>query len=247
MHPLDNVIWQALTTRQAQFAESFNQARRFVPEVSPLGGFREPTPEGYESLAGLLGNGRTVGLFLEAPYQGRAGWTLLAGAPMPEMVYEGVSFWAGLRPADGRQHVLSLPKRRRSAHGSDPEIVELGATDSPDMMALTALTKPGPFNKRTHELGAYLGIRRDGKLVAMTGERLKIPGYTEVSAVCTHPDYAGHGYARILMTEVMQRIRNRGETPFLHVRQDNVRAIELYQRLGFAERVLLHFAVLRKE
>jgi predicted GNAT family acetyltransferase len=115
------------------------------------------------------------------------------------------------------------------------------------MMALTALTKPGPFGNRTHELGTYLGIRREGKLIAMAGERLKIPGYTEVSAVCTHPEHTGHGYARILMAEVMERILGRGETPLLHVREDNVRAIELYQRLGFRLRVLLHFAVLRKE
>jgi predicted GNAT family acetyltransferase len=80
----------------------------------------------------------------------------------------------------------------------------------------------------------------------MAGERLKVPGYIEVSAICTHPEHTGHGYARILTTEVMQRIRSRGETPFLHVREDNVRAIELYQRLGFRQRVLLHFAVLRK-
>ena len=134
-----------------------------------------------------------------------------------------------------------------SNSSSDPEIVELSAADVPDMMALTAITKPGPFHKRTHDPGTYLGIRRDGKLVAMAGERLKIPGYTEVSAVCTHPDHTGHGYARILMAEVMHRILARGETPLLHVRQDNVRAIELYQRLGFNQRVLLHFAVLRKD
>jgi predicted GNAT family acetyltransferase len=227
MHPLDKVIWKALTTRQAEYAESFNQARRFMPEVTPLAAFHEPPPEGYDSLAGLLRTGGTVGLFLEAPYQARAGWSLVAGAPMPEMVYEGAS----------------APLSRSS---SDPEIVELGAADSSDMMALTALTKPGPFNKRTHELGGYLGIRREGRLVAMAGERLKVPGYTEVSAICTHPEHTGHGYARILTTEVMQRIRSRGETPFLHVREDNVRAIELYQRLRFRQRVLLHFAVLRK-
>ncbi len=231
MHPLDNVIWKALTTRQAEFAESFNQGRRFIPEVSPLGAFREPTREGYESLEGLLGTGGTIGLFLEAPYQPQAGWSFVAGAPMPEMVYEGAN----------------TPFSRSSSSSSrDPEIVELSAADVPDMMELTALTKPGPFNKRTHELGTYLGIRREGKLVAMAGERLKVPGYTEVSAVCTHPEHTGHGYARILMIEVMQRIRSRGETPFLHVREDNVRAIELYQRLGFSRRVLLHFAVLRK-
>jgi len=244
MHPLDNIIWKALTTRQAEFAQSFNQARRFVPEVSPLAAFRQPTAEGYESLAGLVDTRGTIGLFLEAPYQPHAGWSFVAGAPMPEMVYEddgasiAQSSYAGLRPADSRG--LSSLKE-------DPEIVELHAEDVPDMMALTALTKPGPFGKRTHELGTYLGIRRDGKLVAMAGERLKIPGYTEVSAVCTHPEHTGHGYARILMAEVMQRIRSRGETPFLHVRGDNVRAIELYQRLGFSQRVLLHFAVLRME
>ena len=228
MHPLDNIIWKALTTRQADFAESFKQARRFIPEVSPLAAFPEPTPEGYESLAGLVDTGATIGLFLEAPYQPQPGWSFLAGAPMPEMVYDG----------DG------VPARRSS---SDPEIVELGNADSPEMMALTALTKPGPFGKRTHELGTYLGIRREGKLVAMAGERLKIPNHTEVSAVCTHPDHTGHGDARILMAEVMLRILRRRDTPVLHVRGDNVRAIELYQRMGFSQRVLLHFAVLRKD
>jgi predicted GNAT family acetyltransferase len=227
MHPLDNVIWKALTTRQAEFAESFDQARRFIPEVALLAAFLEPTARSYESLAGLISTRGTLGLFLDMPYQPRPGWNLVAGAPMPEMVYQGASA------------ALS----RSSSH---PEIVELGAADVSEMMELTALTKPGPFNQRTHELGTYLGIRRDGKLVAMAGERLKIPGYTEVSAVCTHPEHAGHGYARILMTEVIERICSRGETPFLHVREDNVRAIELYQRLGFAQRVLLHFAVLRK-
>ena len=228
MHPLDNIIWKALTSRQAEFAECFNQARRFTPEVSPLAALAEPTAGGYESLAGLVASQETTGLFLEAPYQPHAGWSFVAGAPMPEMVYEG----NGVPP---------------SSSSSDPEIVELSAADVPDMMALTAITKPGPFHKRTHDLGTYLGIRRDGKLVAMAGERLKIPGYTEVSAVCTHPDHTGHGYARILMAEVMHRILARGETPLLHVRQDNVRAIQLYQRLGFNQRVLLHFAVLRKD
>jgi predicted GNAT family acetyltransferase len=230
MHPLDNIIWKALTTRQAEFAqasESFNQARRFMPEVSPLAAFREPAAGAYESLAGLLTPNGTIGLFLEKPYQPRPGWDLLAGAPMPEMVYEGAG----------------VPLSRSS---SELDIIELSAADSPEMVELAALTKPGPFHKRTHELGTYLGIRRDGKLVAMAGERLKIPGYTEVSAVCTHPEHTGHGYARILMMEVMRRIISRGETPLLHVREDNVRAIELYERLVFRRRVLLHFAVLRK-
>jgi ribosomal protein S18 acetylase RimI-like enzyme len=228
MHPLDNVIWNALTTRQAEFAESFEQARRFIPEVTSLGGFREPTPGGYESLAALLDTGRTIALFLDAPYEPRAGWNLVASASLLQMVCENGGVAA-------------------TSRASDSEVVELGATDSPEMIELAALTKPGPFNKRTHELGTYLGIRRDGKLAAMAGERLKVPGYTEVSAVCTHTEHTGRGYARILMTEVMRRIRSRAETPFLHVREDNALAIGLYRRLGFGQRALLHLAVLRKD
>ena len=125
------------------------------------------------------------------------------------------------------------------------EIVELGDSDSSDMLELTALTKPGPFGRRTHELGYYVGIRDHGNLVAMAGERLKVPGFTEVSAVCTHPDHLGKGYAAALMTEVMRGIRERGETPFLHVRADNSRAIAIYERLGFRTAWQGHFAVLR--
>jgi predicted GNAT family acetyltransferase len=228
MHPLDNVIWKALTTRQAEFAESFEQARRFMPEITSLSAFLEPTARGYESLKALVATRGTIALFLAMPYEPQPGWSLVASAQMPQMVYQ-----------DGSVPLLRSP--------SDPEIVELGTADVPEMMELTALTKPGPFNKRTRELGTYLGIRRDGKLAAMAGERLKVPDYTEVSAVCTHPEHTGHGYARILMTEVMRRVRTRGETPFLHVREDNVRAIELYHRLGFSRRVLSHLAVLRRE
>jgi ribosomal protein S18 acetylase RimI-like enzyme len=228
MHPLDNIIWQALTTRQSEFAECLGSARRFVPEISALGGFAEPTPEDYESLARLVGTGGTIRLFLETPYQPRAGWSLVAGTPMLEMVYEG----SGTPPI--------------SRICSNSEIVELGGADSADMMELTALTKPGPFSPRTHELGIYLGIRREGKLIAMAGERLKVPGHTEVSAVCTHPEHVGHGYARSLMIEVMRGICSRRETPFLHVREANVHAIALYYKLGFSRRVLLHHAVLQK-
>jgi ribosomal protein S18 acetylase RimI-like enzyme len=227
MHPLDNIIWKTLTTRHAKFAESFDQARRFIPEVTSLAAFLEPTDRGYESLAGLLHGPGTIALFLSEPHQPRPGWSLVAATTMPQMVYGAASG----------------PLSRSS---SDPEVIDLGPADVPEMMELTALTKPGPFNRRTHELGTYLGIRRDGKLVAMAGERLKVPGYTEVSAVCTHPEHTGHGYARILMSEVMRRICDRRETPFLHVREDNVRAIELYRRLGFSQRVLSHLAVLRK-
>ena len=143
-------------------------------------------------------------------------------------------------------HIPPSTTHRPTTANTRPNIVELGPQDSAEMIALTALTKPGPFSTRTHELGTYLGIRDSGTLVAMAGERLKVPGHTEVSAVCTHPDHTGKGYAAILMLEVMKGIRGRGETPFLHSRQDNLRAIEVYKRLGFRERKQGHFAVLRK-
>lgn len=228
MHPLDNVIWTALTTRQSQFAKSFDQARRFTPEVASLAALLTPTVKGYESLVGLLDASQTVTLALGAPYQPCPGLNLIVSFPGLQMVCENATA------------PLSSPT-------PDPEIVELGAADASEMMELTALTKPGPFNKRTYELGTYMGIRRDGKLVAMAGERLKVPGYTEVSAVCTHPEHTRRGYARVLMMEVMRRIRGRGETPFLHVREDNVRAIELYRRLGYYKRVGLYMTVLRKK
>jgi predicted GNAT family acetyltransferase len=227
MHPLDNVIWQALTTRQSEFAESFDCARRFPREVTSLSAFAEPSATSYASLAGLVGDGGTTAVFLGDPYAPREGWEFIGGAPLLEMVCENGSAAA-------------------SAMNSEIELLELGAQDSADMVELATLTKPGPFGKRTHELGYYVGIRDGGKLVAMAGERLKVPGYTEVSAVCTHPDHTGKGYARMLMLDVMQRIRERGEKPFLHVRRDNTRAVELYERLGFTTRVVLHYAILRR-
>jgi ribosomal protein S18 acetylase RimI-like enzyme len=231
MHPLDNVIWQALTTRQTQFAEGQDRARRFMREVTLLGALVEETPEGYVDFARVVGTGGTGALFLDEPYEARAGWEYVAGAPLLQMIFED-----GKKPSgqgDSGAKVMA-------------EIAELGLQDSPDMIELTSLTKPGPFGTRTHELGTYLGIRHEGKLVAMAGERLKVPGHTEVSAVCTHPDHTGNGYARVLMAEIMGRILARGETPFLHVRGDNERAISVYKLLGFRERKFGHFAVLRK-
>jgi ribosomal protein S18 acetylase RimI-like enzyme len=227
MHPLDNVIWQALTTRQAEFALSFRQARRFMPEVTSLCAFLEPTEEGYESLAALAGPEGTAAIFLNEPYQPRPGWDDVGGAPLQQMVCAN-----GLGTS--------------ATQLGDPEFVELSPSDVPEMLELATLTKPGPFGSRTRELGNYIGVRREGKLVAMAGERMKVPGHAEVSAVCTHPGHTGKGYAQMLMSEVMRRIRERGETPFLHVRQDNTRAIKIYERLGFRTRVVRHYAVLRR-
>jgi predicted GNAT family acetyltransferase len=229
MHALDNVIWKALTTNQAQFAESSKLARKFPAEVTSLGALLEPTREGYDSLAGLLTPGATAGLFLEAPLQAPDGLTVVATVPLLQMV------------------LANAESSRFTPAAAGNGWIELSESDVPEMVALAELTKPGPFGRRTRELGTYLGIRRSGTLVAMAGERLRLPGYTEVSAVCTHPDHTGRGYAAALITELLERIRNRGEVPFLHVRENNVRAIGLYEHLGFRKRTVLQLAVVRKD
>jgi predicted GNAT family acetyltransferase len=129
----------------------------------------------------------------------------------------------------------------------DVEILTLGAADAPDMVALTTLTKPGPFSPRTHELGTYFGIRVDGQLVAMAGERMKPADYTEMSAVCVHPSHRGRGYGQILLSAVARQIVARGETPFLHLFTSNASALALYRRQGMEIRRRLHVTVLQKK
>lgn len=222
-HPLDNPVWTALTTTQTHWAQKSPLARRFPAEIGPLAGFEAPTREAYESLGDLFPADGIAAICLDQPPELPATWILHEIAPMLQMIYTD----------------CKLPPPAS-------DFIELTAADAPEMLALARLTKPGPFAIRTHELGDFIGIKRGGKLVAMAGERLRAPGYTEVSAVCTHPDHVGHGYARGLMVEIMRRILARSETPFLHVRSQNQRAIELYHDLGYVDRHLFQLTVLRK-
>ena len=224
-HPLDNVVWQALATRQACFSQVAGAVRRFLPEIGPLAGFAAPDEPDYEALARLAGSG-FIAIFLDAPFATRPGWKVVGGAPLVQMVWQGTE----------------LPE----TPAPEP-IVRLRAADSAEMIELTNLTKPGPFGARTHELGDFYGVRIGGKLAAMAGERMKVDGHTEVSAVCTHPEHLGKGYAAALMRAVMRGIRARGETPFLHSRADNARAIGLYEKLGFRHRFAGHFVVLARD
>src|ERR1700677_3065993 len=126
-----------------------------------------------------------------------------------------------------------------------PIFRELTKADVPEMLALTKLTEPGPFLPRTIELGAYLGVYDAGSLVAMAGERLHLTGFTEISAVCTHPQYRGRGYGIALLSALISRITQRGETPILHVRTENLTAVRLYEKLGFHVRAQLHLAIIK--
>ena len=225
MDILNNPIWAALTTRQAQFAEGDDLARRYPVEVTALAALKHPTQEAFESLARAT-NGDVAALFCFDPVSIPSGWKTIHTSNLVQMVCESTN------PAS-------------SKHAS--EVEELTAADTDEMVALTKLTNPGPFGKRTQELGLYLGIRQQGRLAAMAGERQRLPGYTEVSAVCTHPDFQGRGYARLLIAELMGKIFERGEIPFLHVREDNATAIRVYEKLGFKTRAIFPFFVLRYE
>ncbi|MGB8542902.1 MAG: GNAT family N-acetyltransferase [Candidatus Acidiferrales bacterium] len=227
MHPLDNPIWSALTTSQAHLGEISGLARKFQAEISPFAGFAEPTREAYAGLARLVHAGSGAAIFSEAAAdRGDIEWTefkILEQAPLLQMIYED----------------CELPSR-------ELDFVDLTAADAPEMLALATMTKPGPFASRTHELGKFLGVRREGQLAATAGESMRMPGFTEISAVCTHPNHLGHGYATALMVDLIGRIRSRNETPFLRVRPHNTRAIELYRRLGFVDSRNFHYVVMGK-
>ena len=207
-HPLDNPAYASLTGPHAHFAERRGRVVRYPADVSPFGALPvDPTEQDWADLAGLLGAGGSVASVNGTPPP--AGWEVPFRADGVQMVDDGI------------------------AAAPDPEAVVLTAADVPEMLALVERTRPGPFLPRTIELGTYLGIRRSGALVAMAGERMHPPGWTEISAVCTDAGYRGHGLATRLVHAVAYGIRQRGEQVLLHAAADNTNAIRLYEALGF--------------
>ena len=220
-HPLDRFIWRALTGVQQDWAQGDGGARRYLATVAPFAAIEDPTPASWRSLLALIGAEERVALVsLDEPRVPAA--------------------FAVVRRDLIEQMVLESAVKAAPATVFEP----LGAADVPAMLALTAMTQPGPFGPRTIELGRYLGIRRNGELVAMTGERIRLDGFTEVSAVCVHPDHRGQGYAADLVLAVAGSIAARSETPILHVFSSNTPAIALYRKLGFVSRRRMHLTVL---
>jgi len=224
---LDNPIWNALNTEQREVAEGDALARRFPAEIGPLSGLIAPSVAAYHVLRGLVDVGGTCALFLESEPEVGPGWSLERGGILSQMIWTRDTKVESVRPPQ------------------EAELRRLTENDVPAMVALAKLTEPGPFGIRTHELGEFFGMFESGRLMAMAGQRLHVKGFREVSAVCTHPDARGRGYARALMSEVMTSIRNEGETPFLHSFAHNTPAIRVYEDLRFRLRRNLHLAVLR--
>jgi len=211
-HPLDRPVWTALTGRQAGFAAGDVRALRYRPEINVLAAAADDSADALAALAALVPPGGRIATVEGAKTAVPPGLAVVKRAMLVQMIAE--------RPAP-----------------ADPlDYLDLGDADAPEMLALATLTEPGPFVEATHRLGEFIGVRIDGRLAAMAGERMRAPGLTEVSAVCTHPDWRGRGLAGKLMRVVMARIVARGETPFLHSYASNATAITLYEKLGFRVR-----------
>jgi len=207
MHVLDNPFWPAMSGPQAHLAERVGDAARYERDVAPFSAI-SGSAQSWRDLAELTGAGHRALLFAADLEIGR-GWSIES------------SF-------DCMQFVARSLKARRGL-----DLIDLTPDDAPEMVALVEETKPGPFGKRTAEMGRYFGYRVDGRLVAMAGERTRLPGFTEVSAVCTAPDQRGKGLGAELTLAVAEHIRSRGDEAFLHVITTNDPAIALYRSLGF--------------
>ncbi|KDE19259.1 hypothetical protein AZ09_13250 [Acetobacter aceti 1023] len=221
---LGRPVWHALSGRQNSLSIGNNHALRFQKTITPFGAATGTTDADVRALGELLSSGEEIWLLEKENIPVPPGLKVLKTAELMQMV---------------ASHV------QKSKH--DFAFFELATNDASDMLELARLTVPGPFQADTYRLGGFVGIREKGRLVAMAGERMKPGNFTEVSGVCTHPDYRGRGYAGFLMRIVAQRILDRGEKPFLHTYSDNKAAIALYQTVGFTPYQSLTVTILQKE
>jgi ribosomal protein S18 acetylase RimI-like enzyme len=210
---LDNPVWHALTGPQARHAQGRGQARLYPRDMAPFSAIEEATPAAYADLAAVLPASAEARLFRLSEEPLPSGWVRDA-FPMLQMV----------------------PRPDLPIADDDPVPDDLTEADVSAMRELAAIAKPGPFGHRTHQLGSFIGYRDGGRLIAMAGERMRLPGYVEVSAICTHPAARRRGLAAKLTRCLTKRTIDSGDTPFLHVRTENEEAVSLYHRLGFTVR-----------
>jgi len=224
LYPLDRPVWASLTTQHASLSEGNTLARRFARDVNLFASACDDTPAAVAALADLVQPGETVVLL-----------------QVPKIVIP-----QGLVEVKASQGVQMVATRRMMLEATS-DMLTLTDEDAPEMLELATLTEPGPFLARTHTMGTFLGIRIGGRLAAMAGERMRFPGYTEVSGVCTHPEFRGRGLARRLSAAIATGIQARGDQAFLHAWKTNHSAISLYEGLGFKVRTEVNIAVLKRE
>jgi len=221
---LQNPVYNALISGDRQHSFGEGNVKYFDEQVSPFAGFEHEYEKGFSDLYDIFPTGRKI--LIAAPFQINlpAGWQLQVELKGLQFVYGGSEIKTAF-----------------------PNIKPLNETHIEQMVQLTKLTKPGPFGTGTIKFGSYYGIFDNEKLVAMTGQRLHVENFTEISAVCTHPDYTGKGYANSLLQHQLNIILQQHQQPILHVREDNERAIEIYQRLGFNISGSMNFYFMKRQ
>ena len=222
-HPLDRPVWNALSGPLRHLSLGDDLARRLAPDYGLFAAAADDSDASQAALAALCLAQGSIGLVELDEKAAPPGLVVVDRGACWQMVAENLT--------GGRD---------------EPAHEVMGESDAPDMRALADLTKPGPFFERTHQLGRFIGVKANGQLAAMAGERMRVAGFTEVSGVCTHPDHRGHGHAAGLTRAVAAGIAARGETPFLHVYESNAAAIAIYQALGFALRRRVVLTVLAR-
>jgi len=222
-YKLDNPVWHTLKTDHAHFGRGTALAKRYPPSMTLAVALSDHSEAAIADLTKIVPSGRTVAIIEANPPSELPGWTIQDQDQAIQMVCE--------RPVPEPDTAVPLAK--------------LTKADVPDMLALIDLARPGPFSARTIEMGRYFGIRQEGQLVAMAGERMSLPGYREISAVCTHPEHQGHGYASQLVSWLLNDLLRQEIVPFLHVRPDNARAYQIYEALNFRRRREVQILILK--
>lgn len=224
-HPLDNPIWNALISGNKNLSQGTEHVKYFSEDVAPFVGMFELSPDEFKLLYDIMPFQRRMVIIVSRELVILNQWSVIENIRALQMI-----------------HTNPIPPYTASA-----ELIPLQKKDVPQMISLTTMTHPGPFLKRTIEFGNYEGIFNKGELISMAGQRFHANQYVEISAVCTHPDYHGKGYAGQLIQNQIRRIKSSAGIPFLHVREDNMQAIRLYKSLGFGVRKLMNIYVIQKK